>query len=104
LIEYIKIDNKNKEKSIASVNGVLVHFWWMLFDEYPQTEVEAFIESSALLQIGDTEGAYQKILPYISGEDNRVYEVVTQYDGATSTVVTGSDTRSWLKRWKDIYL
>ncbi len=100
MINYIFVDTKNKQKSIAEFEGTQYAFWQMLFNEYTAEEVEAFIKAEVLLEQGKVQESIEVATPFISGENTytKTNEVI---DGVLTTVESGSDTRSFLKRWYD---
>lgn len=101
MIEYTHIDKRCKTKSVAVYEGQSVEFWHSLFDIYTQPEVEAYIKAEALVALGRESEALTVIQPHVSGENT--YQIVNIEDeaGELTTIETGTDSRSFLKRWLD---
>lgn len=113
MVNYLFTDTKNKQHSVAEYEGVQVHYWQSLLTDYTQDEVEAYIKAEALLKLGRTDEIGAIIQPFVSGENTTQItnqpvldedgDPVVSEDGIPifQTVVTGSDTRSFLKNWAD---
>jgi hypothetical protein len=100
MVNYIFVDTKNKVKSIAEYNGAQYEFWQMLYNDYTTEEVEAFIKAEVLLIQGQEEEAIEVATPFMNGENT--YTVTNEViDGVLTTVESGQDNRSFLKRWYD---
>jgi hypothetical protein len=103
MITYLFLDEKNKQHSIADVDGTQVEFWHSIIDEYPQEEVEAYFYAEVLRQQGNKDGVTALLQPYMTGENTYEVEQFQDSDGVWTTVERGEDTRSWLKKWYDAY-
>jgi|688.fasta_scaffold108973_2 hypothetical protein len=113
MITYLFTDTKNKQHSIAEYEGAQVQYWQMLFSEYTQAEVEAFIKAEALLKLGRVDEIPDLIEPFVSGENtiqttnepqvDENGDPVLAEDGSQifKTIITGADTRSFMKKWQD---
>jgi hypothetical protein len=113
MINYLFIDEKNKTHSVAEYEGEKVNFWNMLFSEYSIEEVEAFIKAEALLRLNRKEEISEIIQPFISGENTYITSNQSILDDSGepllggngvslfTTVQSGYDSRSFLKKWAD---
>ena len=101
MITYVYLDKKSQVHSIANVDGFNVSFWYSLFDKYTQEEVETYLQAEAFKQQGNLESAVAIIEPFMSGESDYKIETIEDENGERVTIETGSDNRSFLKRWYD---
>jgi predicted PilT family ATPase len=103
MITYLFLDEKNKQHSIADVDGVQVEFWHSLIDDYSQEEVEAYLQAEVLRLQNDKDGVTTLLQPYMGGENTYKIEHIEDEDGNLVSVESGADTRTWLQTWYEAY-